>query len=99
MFQFSELDSGDDEDAAADDDVSLALQQLLQLRRPSGSGGAGPPGAGPPGGLTDDGCEDLMAVAKATGKELYSGLAPAQRKGRINKMVRKSFQRSENLKR
>lgn len=58
----------------------MALEQLLQLRRPSASG-AGAAGAG------DDGSEDLMAVAKATGKELYSGLAPTQRIERINKMV------------
>ncbi|XP_034235149.1 PDZ domain-containing protein 8 [Thrips palmi] len=81
VFQFSELDSGSDEDASADEDVSVALEQLLQLRRPTGSGGAA--GAG------DDGSEDLMAVAKATGKELYSGLPPTQRIERINKMITK----------
>lgn len=71
------MDSGSDEDASADEDVSVALEHLLQLRRPSASAGSS----------GDDGSEDLMAVAKATGKELYSGLPPVQRIERINKMV------------
>ena len=74
------MDSGSDEDASADEDVSVALEQLLQLSRPSASGGSS-------NNTGDDGSEDLMAVAKATGKELYSGLPPVQRIERINKMV------------
>jgi hypothetical protein len=31
--------------------------------------------------------EDLMSVAKSTGKELYSNLSPPQRKEKIDKMV------------
>ncbi|KAE8751360.1 hypothetical protein FOCC_FOCC001931 [Frankliniella occidentalis] len=85
VFQFSEMDSGSDEDASADEDVSVALEQLLQLRRPSASGSSG----GAASGAGDDGSEDLMAVAKATGKELYSGLPPLQRIERINKMISK----------
>jgi hypothetical protein len=31
--------------------------------------------------------EDLMSVAKSTGKELYSNLSPPQRREKIDKMV------------
>jgi len=31
--------------------------------------------------------EDLMSVAKSTGKELYLNLSPPQRKEKIDKMV------------
>jgi hypothetical protein len=31
--------------------------------------------------------DDLMSIAKSTGKELYSNLSPPQRKDKINRMV------------
>lgn len=31
--------------------------------------------------------EDLMSVAKSTGKELYSNLSPPQRREKLDKMV------------
>jgi hypothetical protein len=52
-------------DSDAGDDVSAALDHLLQ--HPND--------------------EDLMSVAKSTGKELYSNLSPPQRKEKIDKMV------------
>ncbi|PNF14527.1 hypothetical protein B7P43_G15458 [Cryptotermes secundus] len=54
-------------DSDAGDDVSAALDHLLQ--HPN-----------------DD---DLMSIAKTTGKELYSSLSPPQRKDKINKMISK----------